>query len=78
MPDTYHTTSDSNGLIYGYTYEVSSHFARIYTYRLLLLAEMVWITADQSQINIDFSPVRMLNDVATTHVVYSYYRVVLS
>ena len=27
---------------------------------LLLLAEMVWITADQSHINLDFSPVRML------------------
>ena len=28
-PDTYHTTSHSNGLMYGYTYEVSSHFTRI-------------------------------------------------
>ena len=28
--DTYHTTSHSNGLIYGYTYEVSSRFTRIY------------------------------------------------
>ena len=26
----------------------------------MLLAEMAWITADQSQINLDFSPVRML------------------
>ena len=31
----------------------------IITYRLLL-AEMVWITADQSQLNLDCSPVRML------------------
>ena len=45
---------------YGYTYQVSSHFARIYTYRPALLAEMVPITADQSQINLDFSPVRTL------------------
>ena len=60
-PYTYHTTSQSNGLIYGYTSEVSSYFAPIYryTYRLLLLAEMVRITADQSQINLDFTPVRM-------------------
>ena len=57
-PDTYPTTSHSNGLIYGYTYEVSSRFTR--TYRLLMLAEKIWITADQSQINLDSSPVRML------------------
>ena len=45
-----------------------------YTYRLLvLLAQMVWITADQSQINLDFSPVRMVMMwLLRTHVVYSY------
>ena len=37
---------------------------------------MVWITADQSQINLDVSPVRMLT-MATTHVVYSYYTTVV-
>ena len=31
-----------------------------FTYRLLLLAEMVGYTADQSQINLDFCPVCML------------------
>ena len=36
------------------------HVYTWYTYRLLLLPEMVWITADQSQIHLDFSPVRML------------------
>ena len=66
--DTYPATSYSNGLIYGYTYVRGlfgyTHTRYIirglfpfYTYRLLLLAEMVWITADQSQINLDFSPV---------------------
>ena len=52
------------------TYNVRGLFP-FYTYRqLVLLAEkvwitadqsqMVWITADQSQINLDFSPVRMV------------------
>ena len=41
-----------------------------YTYRLLLPAEMVWITADQSQINLDFSPVSC---VRATRCGYSYY-----
>ena len=63
----YHATFESNGLIYGYTYEVSSHFTRIYAYRLLPLAEMVWITADQSQINLDFGPVRILTMWLLTH-----------
>ena len=42
-----------------------------------MLAEMVWITANQSQIDLDFSPVRMLtmwllrtSSIATT-LVYS-------
>ena len=39
-------------------------------YRLLLLAEMVWITADQSQIYLDSSPA--VNDVATSHVLHGY------
>ena len=45
----------------------------------MLLAEMVWITADQSQINLDFSPVGMLTmwllrtSYIATHVVYSHY-----
>ena len=38
---------------------------RRYEHTLLLLDEMVWITADQSQICLDFSPIRVLNDVAT-------------
>ena len=39
---------------------------------MLLLAEMVWITAGQPQINLDFSPVRMLTMwLLHTHVVYT-------
>ena len=41
----------------------------------MLLAEMVWKTADQSQIVFDFSPVRMLT--MWLHVLYSYYTVVI-
>ena len=60
-PDTYPASSHCNGLIYcntyirglfGYTYTWG--LLPFYTFWLLLLAEMVWITADLT--NLDFSP----------------------
>ena len=62
--------------MYGYTCEVSPHFARIRR-RLMLLAEMVWITADQSQIILDLSPVRMVMMWLLRTSYNSYYTVVV-
>ena len=46
----------------------------------MLLAEMVWITAEQSQTNLEFSPVRMLTMwlLHTSYIaMYEYYTVVV-